>query len=512
VPLSWFATALVAAAPATAWWSAFPLRILGFAAAGCVLGMLAAEAFGRRRRLLATAEAALAGLLLARLATWYIPWSITLGGPLLLATVGWLVVDRERRRGGLLAIAVTGAVVLALLGGLYLQNWDAVQAAMNTVYPGQRRSGGGPTPLGQLFGAPAQGWFQLDSDVTWSNVSELSSAFTVCAVWAAVCLAPRAAAGLRRPLGGASGSAEGEARTSSRGDGWVLGVLVAATAVELLWSTVYLGPVGEAFPALNRVPPARAAGTVGFVAVLAVALVLSRRRRPHGWPLALVAAAVCAAVTAWAAVDLARIAPGLGLPLIVAASAAVFLVVGTLTWQPERWRWTVVAACLAGLGVAIVNPFQFGVGDLRGSDSAERMLAEGAAARAGGTYWATDGADTDILLIATGVPSLSGVQISGPDRSGWARLDPTGAQEDAWNRGGASLEISWRSGGVPEVTVGAPDQIRLIVDPCDLVDRGFAVGHVVSTTPLDSDCLTPAGEFEWISTTRYVYATDLADS
>jgi hypothetical protein len=473
--------------------------------------MLSAEAFHRRRRLLGIAGAALAGLLLARLATWYIPWSITLAGPLLLATGGWLVVERERRRAGIVAIVTTGAVAVVLVGGLYLQNWDALQAAMNTVYPGQRRSDGGPTPLGQLFGAPAQGYFQLSTDVTWSNVSELSSAFTVCAVWAAVCLTPRVVASLRGGLGrGSSRSAALLSRLSPSSNGYVLFVLAAATALELVWATVSLGPVGESIPVLNRVPPARAAGTVGFVAALAVALVLSRRTRPLGWAVTLSAAGACAAVTAWGAADLARITPGMGTLLIIGAAAAVFFVVATLTWQPDRWRWTVAATCVAGLGVAIANPIQIGVGDLRGSDSAALMLEQGAAARADGTYWATDDPETDTLLIATGVPLLSGLQITGPDRSSWAKIDPTGAQQDAWNRGGASIEMIWRAGSSPQVTVGAPDQILVTVDPCDLVHRGFALSHVVARSPLDNECLAPAGVFQWAGATRYIYETDLA--
>jgi hypothetical protein len=510
VPMSWFATALVAAAPATAWWSAYPVRILGFAAAACVVGMAAADAFQRRRWVVASAAAVLAGLLVARLATWYIPWSITLAAPLLIATFGWLLVDRERRRAGVLAILVTGVVSIVLLAGLYLQNWDALRASMDTVYPGQRRSGGGAMPAAQVFGAPAQGYFQLSPTVEWGNVSEVSSGFTLCAVWAGVlgltALAGSALRG-RRP-----DSITGRPRPSGTGGSrWALAVLGTATAVELLWAMVDLGAFGQAIPIMNRVPSGRAGGTVGFTAVLTVALVLSRRQRAdtEGWRVPMLAAAACAAVTAYGAWDLATITPGLGLPLVVGASAAVFFVVVTVTRQPQRWLWTGTATCLAAAGIAIANPFQIGAGDLRDSESAALMLAEGSAARAQGTYWATDGTDTDVLLMATGVPSLSGVQISGPDRTSWARIDPDGAFVDAWNRGGASIEMSWLPTGAPQVTVGAPDQILVAADPCDLIDRGFELGHIVSRKALTNTCLTPSGELRWNGRTRYLYRTTL---
>jgi hypothetical protein len=511
VPMSWFATALVAAAPATAWWSAYPVRILGFAAAACVVGMAAADAFGRRRWVLASAKGVLAGLLVARLATWYIPWSITLAAPLLIATFGWLLVHRERRRAGILAIVVTGVVSIVLVAGLYLQNWDALRASMETVYPGQRRSGGGAMPAAQLFGAPAQGYFQLSPTVSWGNVSEVSSGFTLCAVWAGVLgLAGLAGSALRgrRPGGSPPGRPR---RFGMDGNRWALAVLGTATTVELLWAMVDLGALGQAIPVMNRVPAGRAGGTVGFIAVMTVALVLSRRQRTQatGWRVPVLAAAPCAALTAYGAWDLATITPGLGLPLVVGASAAVFFVVVMVTRQPQRWLWTATATCVAAAGIAIANPFQIGAGDLRDSESAALMLEQGADARAEGTYWASDGTDTDVLLMATGVPSLSGVQISGPDRANWARIDPDGAFVDAWNRGGASIEMSWLPAGAPQVTVGAPDQILVAADPCDLIDRGFDLGHIVARRALTNPCLTKAGELRWNGRTRFLYRTTL---
>jgi hypothetical protein len=183
----------------------------------------------------------------------------------------------------------------------------------------------------------------------------------------------------------------------------------------------------------------------------------------------------------------------------------VFVVVLTMTRQPDRWRWTALAACLAGATVVAVNPLQIGVGDLRDSASARTMLAEGDAARENGTLWATDDPYTDSLLMATGVPILSGIQLTGPDRPAWHQLDATGAYETAWNRGGSSIEMSWRPSGDPVVSVGSADQILVAADPCDLAARGFALGHVLSRGPLDNSCLSPAGTLQWQGSTRYMY-------
>lgn len=507
-PMSWFATALVAAAPAAAWWSDFPIRILGFAVAGSYLGMTAATAFGRRRWMSGAAQAALAGLLLSRLATWYIPWSITLAAPVLVATVCWLVVDRDRRRGGLLAIGVAGAVSVVLVAGLYLTNWASLTASMDTVYPGQRRSSAGANPLALLFGAPGQAYYQSGHDLTSSNVSEMSSAFTICAVWAAMLFltAPQVVSAVRSRTGhGAASDRFAWLRTDA--ESWVVRVLAVSTALELLWCTVDLGGLGAHVPVLNRVPSSRAAETVGFIAVLLVSLMLSRRGPATSRRVPLLAAVACAVVTAYGVSDLHTFSPTMGARVVVASAVAVFVVVYTVSSRPDRWRWVAVAAVLAGACVVVVNPVQVGVGDLRDSASAQTMLKAGAAARAEHSYWATDGADTDILLIATGVPSVSGIQDAGPDRAAWERLDPHGRMEAAWNRGGASVEITWLPAGSPEITNGAPDQISLAVDPCDLVRRGFRVGHIMSQTPLANSCLRPAGQLAWAGTTRYLYTT-----
>jgi hypothetical protein len=62
------------------------------------------------------------------------------------------------------------------------------------------------------------------------------------------------------------------------------------------------------------------------------------------------------------------------------------------------------------------------------------------------------------------------------------------------------------------VTVGAPDQILVAADPCDLIERGFLLSHVLSQTRLANPCLSPSGELVWNGTTRYVYRTHLAGS
>jgi hypothetical protein len=144
-PLSWLAVVLVVLSPASLWWSFTTVRILGYASVGSLLIVLAHDQWvrgGRRRRGAAVACAALGGLLLARLGTSYVPWSITIGVPLVLATAVLLLAHRAGRRAALLLLSVGaafGGIVLVLA---FRENAEALRASLDTVYPGRRRASG----------------------------------------------------------------------------------------------------------------------------------------------------------------------------------------------------------------------------------------------------------------------------------------------------------------------------------------------------------------------------------
>ena len=87
------------------------------------------------------------------------PWSVTIGVPLVLATGVFLVREQELRRPALLAIGAGALVSLVVLGGTFWENAAALTAELNTVYPGLRRTTGAALAPYQLFGAPgSSGW------------------------------------------------------------------------------------------------------------------------------------------------------------------------------------------------------------------------------------------------------------------------------------------------------------------------------------------------------------------
>ena len=187
--------------------------------------------------------------------------------------------------------------------------------------------------------------------------------------------------------------------------------------------------------------------------------------------------------------------------LVMAVAFAV------LTW-PRRPHGYVAAVVLAVAATAYVNPIQFGTADLGASDAARRLLDDGAQARAAGELWASDGISVDALFVATGVPSLSSRQFTGPDEAGWRLLDPDGLAEPVWNRGGSYITFVWSDLPGLSFTNPAPDVIRIEGSPCLVAEAVPELAAVVSTRELSDGCLTEERTFRWGGATQWVYAVD----
>ena len=494
-PLSWLAYALVVLAPTSLWWSFTPVRILAAASLGSFLLVKSRERWidgaGRARIASSLALAGVGGAVLALLGTYYIPWNVTVGLPLVAATAAWLLWSGPLRSS--LAIlgtgAATGGILLALV---FWENIDAITSTLATAYPGDRRSSGEPLAPFQLFGAPGLVTLRNDVAPAFLNASEIASAFLVCAVWAVALLTrlrwiepPRRA---------------------------VLWTLGGATAVLVLWSTMSWGTLGEHIPILNLVPAIRAVQTAGFSAALLLCLVLSQVesvRVRHAVPVA----AGCALVTAWGVSSLkvtalptmGQVAPFL-IPLLVGALVLV------VTRWPGRWTVACLVAVLAWSG-AYVNPLTFGLGDLRESEAAAAAREMAEHVRDEGTYVATDSGYVTAMLMANGVPTLTGYQTSGPDDETWSLLDPDGELEPYWNRGASFISMAFDrpTGAAPTIENPALDHILVHVDPC-AVDPELGLGRIVTPTELHRRCLQPIGSFVWESVEQHVYRVTPRDA
>lgn len=492
-PLAWLAVGLLIFNPTSLWWSFTTVRICAYAAAGSLLLILAKERLPERgstgrsstlARVGAVAMAMGAGMFLARMATYYVPWGIAIGAAFAVAT-GLYLLRSAPLRTSLISIGIGALWGGVLLVGTFWGNWSALDAQMNTLYPGDRRATGASLPLFHLFGAPGITWVQDAHSVGLPNMAEISSAFAICAVWALLI-------------------AQGGLGQATRAQRAVVWTFAGAVTAVFLWSTITWSNVGADIPLLNLIPPPRTAQIVGLFASILLCIVLSLVG-PLTHRRAFVAALVCALVTGYGVSSLTQAMPDLPIHVVWGSSAAVFVVV----WALSRWpRWFVVAPVVGVLVLAgaPVNPTQVGLGELRASRPADTVRDLGEEARADGEYLIADSLFLNALMVANGAPTISGYQSSGPDAEAWREFVDDPSQEWAWNRGASFVTFSFAGapGSAPLLDAPNPDIISVTVDPCSL-HESLDVRYLITGAKMSNDCLTPVSRFRWTNAPQFVY-------
>lgn len=483
----YLAAVLVFFAPASMWWSGRPVNTLGFVAAGCALAIYATNAFGRRSWVRGVVAVIGAGVLLARLPTYYQPLAIVIGVPVVVATAVFILCMRtswRHRLASLGAIAVSG---LFWTGVMFWEAREAVAAGLSTVYPGDRRSTGEPLDFGRVFGGTNYAWLEAVGPSGATFETELATSFNVLLVVVVLLFVAQRWRGGRMQAGA------------------ILPIVVAAV-FWLSWCTISWGPIGELLPIINRVPNFRAVQGVGFLATIAFCLFMAQWRPSRRIAVPVTAAFVAGGVSAYAGSSLQlEMLPGLTNTMVwvsaIVTAGAVFLLV---RW-PLSWFAPLVAGVVAVAMTATATPILFGLGDLRTSDTAQKFLEWGDEARADGTVWASDSGYVDSLLMATATPSLSSRQQIGPNVENWLRLDPGGEHEDMWNRGGLHIQFDWNDSDDLEWSMPSPDMVVISASPCAVAERMPELGNVVSSEPLDGECLTLLDEVQWSGEQHYVY-------
>lgn len=484
--VGWFAVALLVLSPLAAWWSFGPIATLGPLFVGCTALMKAQAAAVDRRTVPAIAWGALSALFLARTLYAYPPWSVVLDTAVLATTVAFLLVPRVGRGRAIAVVGATGVATVAAIGAVVLENRATLTVLAETVYPGLRRTDGTPSALPEIFAAPVLGVLSDHPVITASNASETSASFGFTLVWVAVL-----AAAAWRP-------APREHRVA-------IFVLGAMTAVWFAWSTLALGSLASSIPLLNQVPQARAADVVGMLGVLLLCLVLPLLPDLGARRAAVASALATGATTAYAG-SLLRLTsiPTLTLTEIYVSSVVVSAAVLAITLRPRMPYGYAVAVAGAALLVWNVNPILFGLADLRGSTAADTLLEDAPAIRDDGGMWASDAYAVDSLLASSGVPSLSGRQLAGPERDAWNALAPD-VDESVWNRGGAFVWFQWQDKPGIAMENPGPDVILVRASPCTLAERVPALRTIVSARDLDMQCLEEVRRFDWGGASRIVY-------
>lgn len=482
----WFAAGLIALSPANAWWSMLPVAMTAYTAAGSALMLAAFRAFKQTRQIRGSLYATAAGILIAGMPSSYAPWAILLGTPLLVASVLFVLSRSVPWKPRLLSVGITGTVALIFGLGTLWENRDGLAAMTGTVYPGGRRSLAEPQPFGQIFDAPHL-WQLLRSVPHGINSSELSTSFTVLFIVAALLFAV----------------------SWGRG-GWLERIpeltLVCWSALWLAWMTVPLGEWSRSLPLFSLIPPYRVSQVIGVIAVVLTALLLARRREDGSWRLALIAGVSSGAVTGYAGELLRnKELPDLTVVASLTAAALVAYAVIALVKFPSR-AWPAVLICLLALiPVVRVNPVIAGLGDLRASSTAKWVADQAPTVRERGKLWASNDPGLNTLLLSNGVPSLSGLQRSGPRVEAWRRLDPAGTEAVNWNRGGGYIFFSWTPGAPTTWDNNDFDAVGVAIDPCTLGRAWPELERILSTERLSASCLTLDHEITWQDAPVYVY-------
>lgn len=481
------AAALILVSPAQTWWSMQPSGILGPTVAGCVAMFAAYRQLARGQWAIAIPQALVGGILLSNLISRYPIWVLLLTGPVLAAVVGRIFVDRGRHLWAkLISVGVTGVTSLALALLAVRESAAGMQALAGTVYPAARRTGAAATQLYMAFGAPfLRGVANMRLPGT--NISELSTSFNILILVALIVLGTQR--GFWRDW-----------RTHLP-----FYVLAAFGAFELGWGTLSLGWFGQKVPLLNMIPPERAVQVAGFLGIILLFMLLSRMDDLLHRTVVVIAAA-SAWLTGYAGSLLqSGLAPMLSTYLIWAGAAGVGVAVYVLLRWPRRIWPLVLATTLAAATTIGTFPVQVGLGDFRNSSASQMLLAEGRTARADGSVWVSDQMAFDALFVATGVPSLSGMQRSGPDRTQWAKLDPSGKWEESWNRGAGYVRFTLRNNATLAVRDNGFDVVQVTVDPCELARIFPNLSHVVSRVRLTGECMRPVQRVTWARERLIVY-------
>ncbi|WP_431802286.1 DUF7657 domain-containing protein [Microbacterium sp. bgisy203] len=483
----YLAGVLIMVAPGSAWWSGRPVNTLGFVAAGCALGIYGATALGRRQWGRGIVAVLACGILLARLPTYYQPLAIVVGIPIVVATAAVILARAAPWRERVLALGAVGVSGLGWTALIFWENRSAVMAGLGTVYPGDRQSTGGATSPGMVFGATNLGKMEALGRDTPLNQSEAATAFTVLLVVLVLLFATQRWRG-------------------SRVLATALIPIVALGLFWLSWGTMSWGSLGSHIPIVNRVPNTRAMLGVGYIAIIAFCLFMSQWRPPRRQAVAVVAASAAAFLSGYGGSSLQETTmPGLTTWYIWACALGTGAVVYALVAFSQH-RWPLVLAGVAALSLtATAQPILFGLGDLRASTTAQKFMAWGAESMSDGTVWASPSQDVDSLMMATGTPSLSARQQIGPDVDEWRKLDPEGAYEQLWNRGGLHIMFEWTDND--DITFAQPvaDTIIVQTSPCVVAERIESFTHAVSASPLDGPCLTQRDSFTWGGINYFVY-------
>ena len=480
------------------WFSYLPLQLIGLSAAGLTYILLSLRIAKSSAKLwLRVLIVSLLGMFAAKniiSVAQYPPWGFPVLMLLFSLTIGWAM-EARRRLSPYWAILVLAAfgVFTALL--TFLINRKSYIAALDTVYPGQRRSigGGGETPF---LGGSLSWLMQTDSSRSKGFTNpEFAYGPTFLFIVTSVLLALYWSQHKKRP--GIYGSLFGLGTIS------IVGIWGQSTWPQVLTK----------FNPLSLIPGSRATMILGPLAIVLVchALATYAQNSPTEKNPSLkigIAAITALAIAFFTAEDVEWLRnnffigtpPWKGFVSLFGSALIGGLLVLRTRHNVAIWLMTFAIF----LGGFLVNPWTVGLGALNKSDAVNSL--QGFAKEDETSRWASTGFNLDALIMASAVPQVSGQQFLAPNKAEWHKIDPTDEFIQFWNRGQSYVNFQLLPGRAFTIWNPSPDVIQIVGDPCD---KRFAKIHLdwfLSPGAISSECLVLEKVTKWMSGELLIYS------
>ncbi len=284
---------------------------------------------------------------------------------------------------------------------------------------------------------------------------------------------------------------------------WAMVACIAVTVVFLAYLFVpSWDPIAHLL-LLDRIPANRLRLGLGVLSMIAIGLLAWRLAQGEvrvPWPITWITTGLAAvsffAVAAWLAAAGDTEAGGSLRDLVVGVLVVLSVTFFTRGKTMLGAGFFLIASLILSIGV---NPVYRGIFDLR--QTAAGQAIESANGRAPGTWVGIGNRQLSALLFETGANSFNGVQLY-PSAQMWQDIDPTGAQEQQWNR---YASLVWTPGpGEPQLSNPETDVIAATFDSCSTFAKEN-VTYVVADQPVDQSCLTEFGRQTQGGSTVYLY-------
>jgi hypothetical protein len=475
--------------PTNNWFSYLPTFLFAQAAMACCLLIIALKLFSR-----GSWHGKLAGLVcgvyagrLAFTVIQYPPWGI----PILVTTgtVTLLFLFRNRTNRvhmfNFFAIILSGTIAVVTI---YIFNKNLYSAALETVYPGQRREAGGNGDQGLWSGGIA--WFFQSNFARQANFANPEVIMGPTFI-----LIPTLFLFFQKHL-------------SVELSRWIKNAISAGLAVCLLllcWSQFHWPDWALKFNPLVFIPSARADQILGVLVLLPLFLLLATAGSIQ------VKAGTALLLTALTVGVASRDMQSTQLAFLTGSDSAVLsysiLLVAVITFSLLKFQHVMlkILPLLVFLffSSAAVNPLVRGLGALKNSNAASRIVEMGKATPDG--RWATSSFYQDALMISTGVAQLSGQQPFGPNIEFWKKLDTQNQFENNWNRGQSYVTFAWDPREDLVIWNPSGDVIQVVTNPCRPALQDLGLRWVTSAEPLGYSCLKEQAEVQWMGAPMYIY-------